>query len=311
MTAISLDHTHVLGSTIAQIAREKAGIFKPHTQVVSVAQVEECDTVYRRIAQETPAPIAFLEKEIEFTARFESTGNGQLARICVETGQSVFEHVPVPLIGFHQPYNCGLALAVVDRLRRRHWDLPDAGVVNGLASTILPGRMETVCDDPRIIIDGAHNPESVVSLMRTLCANEKYDSLFVIFGCASDKDADGMLKAISGAADKVVFTRSSVNPRAADPEMLLERFTKITGRSAMVCDNLESALDTARSAVQRRDLVVITGSFYLVGQARRLLLPDGENPRLIRTRPTPEHTEPPIPRIPRRDRSHKDIDRSP
>jgi dihydrofolate synthase/folylpolyglutamate synthase len=308
MTAISLDHTSVLGSTIAEIAGEKAGIFKPHTPIVSVPQVAECEHVYRELARISPAPIAFLEQEIDFSRRFETGPSGTIARIGVETGKSSFEHVPVPLAGVHQPVNCGLALSVIDRLRQRNWHLPDAGVMDGLAATVLPGRMEIVSDDPRIIIDGAHNPESVASLMKTICTNETYDSLFLIFGCAIDKDIDGMLTAVASAADKVVFTRSNSNPRAALPEMLQERFAKLTGRSTMTAPDVVSALGIATSAVQRRDLVVVTGSFYVVGQARRTLLPNGINPRLV-VPAAPRASNGPVPEIIRDRNSARDIRR--
>jgi dihydrofolate synthase/folylpolyglutamate synthase len=121
-----------------------------------------------------------------------------------------------------------------------------------------------------VLVDGAHNAASVAALMRAIGQYIPYDSMVVIFGCAGDKDIPGMMEQITRGADKVIFTKSN-NPRAARPEELAERYEERSGKVAQVAQTLTEALRIATSAITREDLICITGSFYLVGEAKVLL----------------------------------------
>jgi len=227
--------------------------------------------VLRDTAAEVGAPIEFTGKEVEFSYRFEANRElGPHTRISVTTPSSKFEHLPVPLRGEHQAHNCGLALAIVDKLKTFGFSFPEDKVIEGLAATTIGGRMEQVWKEPRVIIDGAHNAASIQALIKSLGAHISYDSLVLIFGCAQDKDINAILKQLALGADKVIFTRATSNPRAAEPDDLLHRFNEFSGKMAQTAPNLEEALKLAGRAVGREDLVVITGSFYLVGEAKKL-----------------------------------------
>jgi len=271
LTQISLDHTNILGNQLTAIAREKAGIFKKGVPAVSVQQTPEIVTVLDETARDANTLLEYTGQEIEFSYRFEATRElGPHSRVCITTPTSRFEHLAVPLKGEHQALNCGLALALIDKLKAHGFTLPEERVVEGLAKTNLPGRMEQVHDQPRVIIDGAHNAVSIHALVRALGAHVAYDSLVMIFGCGQDKDVPGMLKQISLGADKVIFTRAKTNPRASEPEELLSQFNELAGRMGQTAPNLEEALRVAARAVSREDLIVITGSFYLVGEAKKM-----------------------------------------
>jgi dihydrofolate synthase/folylpolyglutamate synthase len=190
-------------------------------------------------------------------------------RVCLTTPNSKFEHLAVPLVGEHQAINCGLALAVIDRLKTRGIALNDQRCMEGLAKTTLPGRMEMVSTNPRVLVDGAHNAASVDAMMRAIGQHIPYDSMVVIFGCCADKDVSGMLERITSGADKVIFTRVE-NVRTADPNELAARYIELYGKMAQVAPSLESALSIAHRAVTKEDLICITGSFYLVGEAKKL-----------------------------------------
>jgi dihydrofolate synthase/folylpolyglutamate synthase len=127
--------------------------------------------------------------------------------------------------------------------------------------------MEMICDDPRIMIDAAHNAASIKALMQAIGQNIPYDSMVVIFGCNSDKDAEGMLRELQFGADKVIFTRSN-SGKAMSPDDLAEIYTEICGKMCQSAISLSEALRLARSATGRGDLICITGSFYLIGQAK-------------------------------------------
>jgi len=269
ITNISFDHMQVLGSTLTQIAEEKAGIFKPGVPVISSPQHPDVEKVLRRVAQKVGCPLQIAGKDFEFSTRFESSRvTGPQTRICVTTATSHFEHVHVPLLGDHQARNCGVALGMLDALKGRGFKLDDELAMAGLARTSLPGRMEQIHARPRVIVDGAHNAASIEAAMHAIGQNVSCDSLIVIFGCSTDKDVQGMLSLLSHGADKVIFTRST-HPRAADPAELAARFKELTGRSEQFAPTLAAALEIAEKAVTRDDVICITGSFFLVADAKR------------------------------------------
>ena len=183
---------------------------------------------------ELKTPLLFTGKDIEFSYRFESTRPiGPHTRVCLTTPNSRFEHLPVPMLGEHQAINCGLALSVMAVLKERGFKLDDQAVIEGLAKAKLPGRMEIIHENPRIMVDGAHNAASVEALMRAIGQNIPYDSMVVIFGCRSDKDINGMLDQIQLGADKVIFTDGGI-PRPADPAELAAEYIERCGKMAQV-----------------------------------------------------------------------------
>lgn len=278
ITAISYDHMAQLGNTLEKIAGEKAGIFKPGVPAVVAMQEPSVEAVFRQAAEKVGCPIDICGRTIEFSYRFESSRlAGPHFRLCLTTPTSRFEHLAVPLVGEHQAMNCGLALCVIDKLKSRGIALSEARCLEGLARAYIPGRMELVSTAPRIVVDGAHNAASVDALMRSIGQHLAYDSMVLIFGCCSDKDVKGMLEKISGGADKVIFTRVR-NIRSCEPEQLAAQYTEMYGKMCQVAPNLEAALSIARRAVSKEDLICITGSFYLVGEAKRMFPKPGPIP---------------------------------
>ena len=272
VTSISLDHVHQLGGDVAKIAAEKAGIFKAETPAVSVPQTPEATRVLKRAAKKSKVPLMFTGEDIEFSFRVESSRQqGCHTRVCLTTPRSRFEHLTVPLMGEHQALNCGLALALLDQLKAKGMAIDDDDAVRGLNGVYVPGRMEIIRDDPRVLVDGAHNAASMKALMRAMGQHIAYDSLVLIFGCAADKDIPGMMREIATGADKVIFTQARNNPRAAKPQDLAEAYEECCGRAAQTAEDSEKAIHIALSAVSRKDLICITGSFCLVGESKGLL----------------------------------------
>jgi len=273
ITQIQLEHTQILGSTLAKVAREKAGIFKPGVPAITVPQSDEVTEVLRSVAEEVGASLAVLGVDIGFNRRFEADANlGPHMRVGLMTERGDYEHIAVPLPGEHQAHNCGLALAALDRLRVLGFDTPEVRVAEGLAQTLSMGRAEVVWEQPKTIVDGAHTKDSIGALVRAIGAHIKYDSMVVVFGCSVDKDIDAMLEEISRGADKIIFTKAADNPRAADPEMLRSRYTSLTGKMSQVEPCVKEAINIAARAVGKGDLICVTGSFYIAGEAKKLFV---------------------------------------
>ncbi len=271
ITSISFDHMAQLGATLDKIAEEKAGIFKPGVPAISAPQPADARQALTRVATKIKTPLRFTGKDIEFSYRFEcSRAAGPHIRVSLTSGATRFEHIPVPLPGDHQAINCGLALSLLVQLKELGLAIDDQRAIEGLAKAHLPGRMELIHQDPRIMVDGAHNAASVEALMRAIGQNISYDSMVVIFGCRSDKDIPGMLAHVQLGADKVIFTDAGT-PRAADPNELAAEYMERSGKMAQVAHRLEDALDIAERAVTREDMICITGSFHLAGKAKVLV----------------------------------------
>ncbi len=270
ITSISIDHVAQLGRSLPSIAAEKAGIIKKGVPVVSAPQRAEVKAVLQETAARMDSKfISPGEDDIEFSYRFESSRSvGPHTRISLTTPNSRFEHLHVPLLGEHQAINCSLALTMLDSLKSRGFEIDDQKAMAALTKVSLSGRMELIREEPRILVDGAHNAASVEALMRAIGQNIRYDSMVVIFGCHRDKDIPGMLKHVQLGADKVVFT-SSGSPRAVDPLDLAAMYAEQTGKMAQTAYGLSEAIQIAESVVTKEDLICITGSFYLVGLAKK------------------------------------------
>lgn len=268
ITSLSIDHKQQLGDTLDRIAMEKAGIFKKGVPAVTVQQDPLAMNVLKAQATAVKVPLSVTGADIDFSYRFEtSREHGPHTRICLSTPTSKFEHLRVPLYGRHQAINCGLALAMLDKLKSAGYQIDVEKAATGLANVRLAGRMEMICQDPRVMIDGAHNAASIRALIHAIGQNIPYDSMVMIFGCNCDKDIPGMLNELQYGADKVIFTRSSSN-KAVSPQELADQYTEICGKMCQVANTLGEALLLARSAVGKEDLICITGSFYLIGQAK-------------------------------------------
>jgi len=272
ITRIDIDHTQLLGRSITEIAREKAGILKRGVPAITGGQEPEVDAVLREVAEQVGAELRIVDKDIEFSSRFcVSPELGPHTRVCLLTESSQFMHLPVPLPGEHQAMNCALALAAIDVLKGAGFEFEEVPLNNGLAATNSPGRMELVWKQPRILVDGAHNAASLGGLMRCVGAHVPYDSMVCIFGCCEDKDVRRMLEKLALGGDKIIFTRAKGNPRAADPGELQRQFADVSGKMTQVARSLPDAVRLASRAVGRDDLICVTGSFYLVGETKKYL----------------------------------------
>ncbi len=276
VTAISLigmDHTEILGNSLAEIAAQKAGIFKPGVPAVAIEQTPEVLEVFRESAKRVSCPLHIVGKDIDFIYRSEhQPGVGPVMRVSLITERNEYDHVGVPLKGEHQALNCGLALAIIDKLTERGFTCPPEKVCRGIEGTKLAGRFELAVQSPRTILDGAHNPESIRALTKTISSYMQYDSLVVVFGCSSDKDSATMLRTIATVADKVIFTRAAGTSRAASPAELARKYHEVSGgKMFQVARDLNDAMELALRAVAREDVLCVTGSFYLVGETKKWL----------------------------------------
>ena len=257
ITNIALDHTQYLGSTLEAIAAEKAGILKPDSIAITGAQPPAL-AVIEAAAQTQQIPLLRLGQEIELTAIDKEWAGVQAT---VTTPAGTYRDLRVPLLGLHQADNAALAIAAIDALRSRGWEISDGALRDGLARTRWPGRLEVVDRNPIVLVDGAHNPAGLERSLATVQKLAKERQLVIVFGAMKDKDLPAMMALLRATNAPVIFSAIDWH-RAATPELLARRF----GAPAETAESSGEALDLARQRASSTEIVLVCGSLYLVGE---------------------------------------------
>ncbi len=272
ITAVSLDHTAQLGTTLAEIAAEKAGIVKRGVPVVSQPQPEEAAGVIRRACREAGAPLAEVGRDVTWAWSPAERDGRPGGRLTVRTPAAVYADLFLPLMGEHQAVNAATALAAAERVSALADRLTPDLARDALAALHWPGRMQYVPGTPAVLLDGAHNRASVERLLEALAAHFPARRTAIVFAAAADKDVDGMLDVLARgrAWAAVVFTRTD-HPRAAEPKTLAERTSASASHRAETAADVTDALQQAGEAAGRDGLVVVCGSLYLVGEVMEIL----------------------------------------
>ncbi len=257
ITNIALDHTQYLGSTLEAIAAEKAGILKTDSIAITGAQ-QPALAVIEAAAQRQQIPLLRLGQEIELTA-IDKEWAGVQARVTTPAG--TYRDLRIPLLGLHQAENAAIAVAAIDSLRSRGWEVSDGALRDGLARTRWPGRLEVVDRNPIVLVDGAHNPAGLQRSLATVQKLAKDRPLVIVFGAMKDKDLPAMLAQLRATGAPIIF--SAINwHRAAAPGDLAKQF----GAPAETAESSGDALDRARQRASSHGIVLVCGSLYLVGE---------------------------------------------
>ena len=283
ITSISYDHMEVLGDTLTKIATEKAGIIKPNGIIVTSAQATEallaiaavCEQRQARLIRVGAAEIDPAQAEVEagtlpalsYRYRLEKRSQ-QHQHFTVETPDHFYSGLEITLAGQHQLENASAAIATLDMLRQRGivWD--ELAVREGLRNTRWPARIDVVGHNPTIVVDGAHNADSMEKLIQALRTSFSMRRLIIVLGLMRDKDLAGIAHALANV-DIVVLTRVQ-NPRAATIEQMQTAFAEHAPHVELhSAENSSLALNLAVNLSDSNDLVCATGSLYLAGEALR------------------------------------------
>jgi dihydrofolate synthase/folylpolyglutamate synthase len=171
----------------------------------------------------------------------------------------------MPLLGEHQLENAATAIGVVEALVRRGFTVRAEAIVRGFATVQWPGRLEVISRSPLIVVDGAHNPYSLARLGQTLGDYLDFSEVVLVAGVSADKNLRGMVKEMATISSKVVVTRSR-HPKAAPPDLVAAALAQ-EGISAMKAERVNQAMEVALSWAGPRDLVLATGSLFVVAEA--------------------------------------------
>jgi dihydrofolate synthase/folylpolyglutamate synthase len=276
ISLIDYDHMHILGNTLSEIAREKAGIFKKGVTAISAPQKREVVETLRQAARETGNELKVIGEDLEFQFRQGLSGSDQNYLINLKDNSWQLTDIKVPLVGRHQADNCALVVAAVACLNDlSSFTVSDSDLRQGLARTNHPGRLETIIrnDKADILIDGAHNESSIDALVNYLNLSGLNLPLVCVFGCNKTKDCRAMLQNLEPVVKNFIFTKASANPRAEEPEAMMGIFKTLdSDKKAEVVSDLSSAIATAETYCQSEETFCITGSLYIVGEVKSLRL---------------------------------------
>ena len=260
---VGLDHPE-LGSTVMEVASEKAGIVKSGRVAVVREQPSEALDVIEGRAKEVDATILLEWRDWEVAARLPAVG-GQEFR--VESVHATYDELFAPMFGEYAVRNAAAAIVAVESVLGHALD-PDA-TRSAVGSVRIPGRLEVMARGPLLLVDGAHNPGGADALARTIAESFTWGRMHVVLAVSSNKDLDGVIAALAPIVD-VWYAATNDSVRSFPAEHVAER---IAAAGGLVADlgTVEEALAAARDAAALDDLILVTGSLYTVADARRAL----------------------------------------
>ena len=259
ITPVSFDHCEYLGSTLAEIAAEKAGIIKAGGFAVIGPQADEAREVISRRVRETGSRVVWWGDD------FSASGDG--ATLDYRSGSLTLPGLKPGIGGRYQLMNAACAVAAAEALAAGGLPIDPVHIRRGVGEAFWPGRMEMIGSSPRVLLDGAHNPAGVAALKDAL-ADVPFNRLLLVVGVMGDKDVAGVLAPLLSLADRV-FAVAPAMDRALPSARLAEL---CSAASCADGGSVAAGLDAARAAAAPDDLILVCGSLFTVGEARAVLL---------------------------------------
>jgi len=261
ITSISLDHTEILGDTVEKIAFEKAGIINPGSTVINFPQPQGVTGVIKSVCRDRNAVLIQVGRDIVW----ERSGGDIYFQSVKMVSRKETYFVKLPLPGDFQMENAAAAALTVETMAGMGYKITAENIINGINRVSWPGRMQILQEKPFIIADGAHNDYSMRRLVESIRKYFKSKNYLVILGTSVDKDIKGMAAELAGFADRIIVTRST-HPRAASSDKIRKAFAEYN-LMVQVADDVPAAIALAQSEADNDDLILITGSLFIVGEA--------------------------------------------
>ena len=278
ITPIGLEHTAILGETYAEIAAEKAEIIKKDCPLALAPQHPEARAVFEKVANERKALI--VAAKTHDVGRDHRVSTSQLVQNAdgipiaqqfdVETDFESYPQLTMPLLGHHQFVNATTAIAAIACLKQKGYTIPKNSIYAGFKNVQWHGRIQRIMSSPLVVVDGAHSPVSMEALCLTLRESFRYTQTIFIVSLMKDKNLNAIGDIISKTADAVIATQVSENPRVMTAKAIQDAWSG-TCEKITICSNPEKAITRALASASPTDLICITGSLYLVGQALEFL----------------------------------------
>ena len=267
ITSISYDHTLLLGNTLTQIAGEKAGIIKPGLPVVTSPQDEEALQMIEQVAHERGSSLIQVGRDILYEGISHSL-EGQSIRVwSPDENPDNPLILSIPLLGANQAANAVTAYAALEIFNHKGLNINQDAIRHGFSKAFWPGRFEIVQQSPPVILDCAHNRDSAQKLRLTINEYFPGKSAILVFGASEDKDIQGMFMELMPLVKELIAVKS-FHPRAIEPDKLIE-MAKSFGYPVAIVEDIPVAVEKALKLVGEDGLVLVTGSIFVVAEARK------------------------------------------
>ena len=266
VTAIGREHTEVLGDTVAEIAAQKAGIFRAGaTAVIAPQHHAIAREVIRKAAADLSCPVVDVAKSYSWR-RIAHDLDGQEFWLNRPRGALSLR---LPLLGLHQLENAATAVACADALTQRGLPIPDGAIQRGLTHVSWPGRMEILRREPLVVADSAHSRDSARRLRETLTDYLSCQSAFLIVGMSLDKDVTGLAQELAPIARRVTAVRTG-HPRAMPPQQVAAAFRE-AGAEAEAENGVSKTLEKVLATAAGEEVICLTGSLFVAAEGRAYL----------------------------------------
>ena len=267
ITNVAMDHMEYLGNSIREIATVKAGIIKSGSPVVTAADEPDAIEVIRDISRSKKCAITEVGRDVTWQIR-ESSTDGQYFDL--RTARNEYRELFIKMVGTHQVINAATAVAAVEALALNGFVLPEDTIREGLAGAAWPARLEIVNKCPVVLLDGAHNLHGSMTLRKALTEVYSYRGLILVFGMLGDKEREKVVAQLAPLAKAVVVTKPN-SPRAGDWEKIADQVRKYV-KDVYLIENIHKAVRHGMSMAGPEDMVCVTGSLYMVAEARELFV---------------------------------------
>jgi len=264
---IGLDHTRQLGSTVELIATEKAGIIKEGRIAVVREQRPEALAVIERRCKEVGASFLLEDRDFALASRAHGVGGQSLE---IRGIHRSYDEIFTPLFGEHSARNAAAGLVACEALFGR--ELNERSVRAAVRAVTSPGRLEIVARHPLVILDGAHNPDAASALVETLTESFQWERLHLVVGMSGDKDVESVCGTLAQLAGHKAFACRYSSSRSAEPRRVANALREAGVPEVQEFDTVIDAVEAARLDAVPDDLILVTGSFYTVADARPLFV---------------------------------------
>jgi dihydrofolate synthase/folylpolyglutamate synthase len=260
ITPIDFDHTDVLGNTLTEIAAEKCGIIKPDSILVTAPQPPEAAAIIEETCRQRRARLVNVGKDVTWQG-LSFDLDGQRLRVQGRVGYELF----LPLLGEHQLVNAATAVAALEVLADKGFDISRESVAKGFEQVSWPGRFQILRRRPLLVVDGGHNVGAARQLVQSIRQYLDFGRAILVMGTSQDKDIAGLVAELAPLFNQVIVTRSG-HPRALAPATLAAEFAR-QGIKVQLTSDVPSALSQALTLAGEKDLVCVAGSLFVVAEA--------------------------------------------
>jgi dihydrofolate synthase/folylpolyglutamate synthase len=268
VTNIGLEHTKWLGKTLEEIAENKAEILSKRTELITAANQPNIIIKLQEIANKKESKLTIVDKDIKIFPE-KSSIHGQTFTIM--TTSNNYQNLKLPLIGSYQLRNAACAIAAIEVAMNAGFKITPADIRRGLEAVNWPGRFEIISQKPLIILDSAKDPEAIKALVETV-KEFQHERIISIIGMSSDKDHHSMINSLAEITDQFIITEHRNQNRTANA-FYLENIAIKTGKPTKIIKSVREAIHYTKKMIHQEDIILLTGSVFLIGEAREYWYP--------------------------------------